>query len=75
MAKATPSTYRILTHRQRLRRGWHTQTISNTHRVGYDPTVYEGVIFLGTAPEPDRWPFLDIVSTSHGDLGLVRAAS
>ena len=49
MAKATSSTYRILTHRQRLRRSWHTQTINNTHRVGYDPTVYEGVIFLGTA--------------------------
>ena len=75
MAKATPSTYRILTHRQRHRRTWRTQPISATHQVAYDPTVYAGVIFLGRDPDADHWPFVDVVPYSQGDLGLVRAAS
>ncbi len=45
MAQDTTHTYRILTGRQRHRRNWLAQRLTERHRVAYDPEVYGGAFF------------------------------
>jgi hypothetical protein len=74
-SQSTAVAYRILTRRQRRRRGWRTIRLTPKYRIAFDPTIYSNVMFPPHPALRECPDGVEVVTTEIGDLGLSRLSS